>query len=128
MDTASALRFGQTLAPLRKSGVIIVGSGSLTHNLYEFRRSGSEAADYAIEFTQWIRQAVSRERLAKLRGFIGHGEYDSKLPVMWAQRSDRLLDELGVAHLMRLYPIDHGISAAMQDDFREWLQGVTKTH
>ncbi|CAM3673790.1 hypothetical protein [Polaromonas hydrogenivorans] len=68
------------------------------------------------------------ERLAKLRGFIGHGECDSKLPVTWAQRSDRLLDELGVAHLTRLYPIDHEISAAMQADFLQWLQGVTKAH
>lgn len=71
---------------------------------------------------------AGQERLAKLRGFIAHGEYDSKLPVLWAQRSDRLLDQLGVAHLTRLYPIDHGISAAMQADFLEWLQGVTKAN
>jgi phospholipase/carboxylesterase len=65
------------------------------------------------------------ERLANLRGFIAHGEYDSKLPVTWAQRSDRLLDELGVAHLTRLYPINHEISAPMQADFLEWLKIVT---
>lgn len=71
---------------------------------------------------------ANKERLVKLSGFVGHGEYDGKLPVTWAQRSDRLLDELGVGHLTRLYPIDHGISAAMQADFLEWLQGVTKAH
>lgn len=71
---------------------------------------------------------ASKERLAKLRGFIGHGEYDSKLPVTWAHRSDRLLDELGIAHLTRLYPINHEISATMQADFLEWLQGVAKAH
>lgn len=69
---------------------------------------------------------AGKDRLAKLRGFIAHGEYDSKLPVMWAQRSDQLLDELGVAHLTRLYPIDHEISATMQADFLEWLKGVAK--
>lgn len=67
---------------------------------------------------------ASQERLAKLHGFIGHGQYDSKLPVAWAQRSDRLLDELPVSHLMRLYPIDHAISPAMQADFVQWLQEV----
>lgn len=66
--------------------------------------------------------------LAKLRGFIGHGEYDSKLPVIWAQRSDQLLNGLGVPHLTRLYPIDHAISAAMQADFLEWLHGLAKMH
>jgi phospholipase/carboxylesterase len=61
-------------------------------------------------------------RLAHVQAFVGHGEYDSKLPVAWAQRADQLLSELGVAHQTRLYPIDHGISAAMQADFLDWLQ------
>jgi phospholipase/carboxylesterase len=65
---------------------------------------------------------ADKQRLATLRAFIGHGEYDSKLPVMWAQRSDQLLTELGVEHLTRLYPIDHSISPAMQIEFLEWLQ------
>ena len=65
---------------------------------------------------------ADKQRLATLRAFIGHGEYDSKLPVVWAQRSDQLLTELGVEHLTRLYPIDHSISPAMQVEFLEWLQ------
>ncbi|MDD2845523.1 MAG: alpha/beta hydrolase-fold protein [Rhodoferax sp.] len=63
-------------------------------------------------------------RLAALQGFIGHGEFDSKLPVMWARRSQDLLSQLGVAHESRRYPIDHGISADMQADFVQWLAGV----
>lgn len=77
LDTASALQFGRALAPLRDSGVMIVGSGSLTHNLYEFRQSGSDEADYAIEFTQWIRQAVSSkdiERLVNYRRLAPHAQ------------------------------------------------------
>ena len=65
-------------------------------------------------------------RLAAMQAFIGHGELDSKLPVMWAQRSEVLLSQLGVAHSSLRYPIDHGISAEMQDDFLHWLAGVLK--
>jgi phospholipase/carboxylesterase len=65
---------------------------------------------------------ADKQRLATLRAFIGHGEYDSKLPVVWAQRSDQLLTELEVEHLTQLYPIDHSISPAMQVEFLEWLQ------
>jgi phospholipase/carboxylesterase len=65
-------------------------------------------------------------RLTALQGFIGHGDFDNKLPVMWAQRSDALLAQLGVAHVSRRYPIDHSISAAMQADFLQWLAGVLK--
>lgn len=67
---------------------------------------------------------ADKARLANLRGFIGHGEYDSKLPVVWAQRSGQVLDDLGVVHLNRRYPIDHEISAAMQSDFLEWLSDI----
>ncbi|NID16649.1 DODA-type extradiol aromatic ring-opening family dioxygenase [Luteibacter yeojuensis] len=57
LDTAGALRLGKTLAPLRDRGVAVVGSGSLTHNLYEVRRGG-ETAVYAKEFAAWSRKAV----------------------------------------------------------------------
>jgi phospholipase/carboxylesterase len=64
---------------------------------------------------------AGREQLTRLQGFIGHGEHDSKLPVSWAHKADQLLADLGVPHTLRLYPMDHGISAALHADFLEWL-------
>lgn len=60
-------------------------------------------------------------RLSGLQAFVGHGEFDSKLKVMWAQRSEALLSQLGVAYSSRRYPIDHSLSADMQTDFLQWL-------
>lgn len=59
LDAAGALRLGRALAPLRERGVLVVGSGSLTHNLYEYgRRLGDP--DYAQTFADWIGAAIRR--------------------------------------------------------------------
>ena len=57
-DEAQAFELGQALAPLTAEGVLVIGSGSLTHNLYEFRQGDVQEAAYAREFTEWIRAAV----------------------------------------------------------------------
>lgn len=67
LDADSAYAFGRDLAPLAGQGVLIVGSGSLTHNLHEVF-GGAEDVAYATEFATWIREAVvagDHDRLRK---------------------------------------------------------------
>lgn len=64
------------------------------------------------------------EGLRNVRGFIAHGLHDSKLPVTWAERAGAWLTQLGVEHTLRLYPIDHTISPAMQADFETWCRSL----
>ena len=67
---------------------------------------------------------ASAARLKALQAFVGHGDFDSKLPVAWADKSDHWLAQLHVASESHRYPIDHGVSAAMQADFLHWARGV----
>ena len=71
LDTHGALRLGRALAPLRDSGVLIIGSGSLTHNLYEIRADASQAAPYAQEFVRWAQQAVLTRNIEGLLAYRG---------------------------------------------------------
>ncbi|KUM44493.1 DODA-type extradiol aromatic ring-opening family dioxygenase [Pseudomonas sp. EpS/L25] len=52
---------GQALAPLLPADTLLIGSGSLTHNLGDFRRGGSDAPDYVTAFQAWIQERL-RER------------------------------------------------------------------
>jgi len=65
-DAARALELGRALAPLRERGIAILGSGSMTHNLYEIHGEGSRTEPYVARFTEWVRDAVRRHDSAAL--------------------------------------------------------------
>lgn len=69
LDAAGALRLGHALAPLRERGVMIVGSGSLTHNLSEFRPGSAAPASYVQAFSDWIQQRVLQRDLTALEHY-----------------------------------------------------------
>ena len=69
------LRVGRALAPLRDEGVLIIGSGSFTHDLSEFRGHGPNdpAPDWVNSFADWFDAALTKGRTDDLLSTIGAG-------------------------------------------------------
>jgi 4,5-DOPA dioxygenase extradiol len=66
LDTRDAWKLGEALKPLRDMNVLIVASGSLTHNLYEFRGATPHGAQYVKDFAAWTAKTLVAGNLDQL--------------------------------------------------------------
>lgn len=76
MDGTYHYNMGKALAPLREEGVLIIGSGSATHNLRELDRSGRNGSvfSWAEDFDTWLKESLLNGRYED----VNH--YDVKAP------------------------------------------------
>lgn len=103
LDSAGALGLGRHLAPLREQGVLILASGSLTHNLYEYRRHGQDEP-YVKAFADWVGQTLQRNDSAALLDYRrqapeaerAHPGEDHLLPLLVAQGARQPDDALEI--------------------------------
>ena len=64
-------RIGEALRPLRDEGVLLLATGSATHNLREFRMNAreGEAQPWALEFGEWLARALAERRDEDLKSY-----------------------------------------------------------
>lgn len=67
LGTEHQFKLGRALASLREEGVLLIGSGSITHNLHDWRlyRDGGEAP-YVRPFVEWVERTLRADDIAAL--------------------------------------------------------------
>jgi 4,5-DOPA dioxygenase extradiol len=73
LGPAHHYQLGQILAPLRDEGILIIGSGSFTHDLASFRSSGGRIdapePDWVHAFAEWMASALRERRVDDLLNY-----------------------------------------------------------
>jgi len=74
------LRVGRALAPLRDEGVLIIGSGSFTHDLSEFRghNPNDAAPDWVNSFADWFDAALTQGQIGELIDYRRQAPFATK--------------------------------------------------
>jgi 4,5-DOPA dioxygenase extradiol len=64
LGAAHHYQLGRALAPLREDDILLIGSGSATHNLMQFFRGnhapGDASPPWVVDFEEWIRDKAER--------------------------------------------------------------------
>lgn len=130
LDGDHHLALGLALRSLRDEGVLVLGSGHLTHNLREYfmalRSRDAVAADgdapgYVTEFREWVRERLEARELDALARYEtlapgarrAHPTPEHFLPLLVAagaagdyERADRVLDHVDGPLAMDSYRFD----------------------
>lgn len=82
LGTAHHLALGEALAPLREQGILVVGSGSFTHDLTEFRHGrppiDAPEPDWVRRFSDWFEQALAEDRVEDLLAYRERAPFGAK--------------------------------------------------
>ena len=74
------LKIGHALAPLRTQGVLVIGSGSFTHDLSEFRghAANDPAPAWVNDFADWFDAALTANRTVDLLDYRRRAPHAAK--------------------------------------------------
>lgn len=65
----AAWELGRALAPLGERGVLVVGSGNVTHNLTDYQRAVGDVPPYVRQFADWVAERLEEGDLEALLNY-----------------------------------------------------------
>ena len=78
-DPAHHLALGRALSTLREEGVLVLGSGSLTHNLAERQNEGAAPTPHVAAFQKWVWERLAANDIAALVDYRHAAPYAARV-------------------------------------------------
>jgi phospholipase/carboxylesterase len=112
--------------PIDSKNITLVGFSQGSILSYSIALSHPEKIKNVVAFSGYISEPILNENyknndFSKLSIFASHGTVDQVIPVTWARKNKPFLDDLGIKSVYKEYPIGHGISPQVFNDFKNWL-------
>jgi len=122
-------RFVDELAinyPIDADNISLLGFSQGAILSYAIALSHPEKVKNVIALSGYANEDIMEENFKKkdfsqLRIFHSHGTVDQVIPIDWARKTKPFLEKLGIASVYKEYPIGHGISPQVFNDFKTWL-------
>jgi 4,5-DOPA dioxygenase extradiol len=88
------LGMGRALAPFRRRGLLLMGSGGIVHNLHRLAADGAPPEPWAVAFDRWTRERVAAFDLPALIDYATQAP-DAELAVPTTEHFDPLFFVMG---------------------------------
>ena len=113
--------------PIDSSKITLLGFSQGTALGYAVALSHPDKIEKVVALSGFVNSDILEDDylkndLSKLKIFASHGTVDQVIPIEWARKSKHFLEKLGINLTYKEYPIGHGVSPQVFNDFKNWLE------
>ncbi|WP_204345256.1 alpha/beta hydrolase [Psychroserpens algicola] len=113
--------------PVDKTNVTLLGFSQGTILSYAVALSYPEKVKNIIALSGYISEDMLADNLtdkdySHLDFYCSHGSQDQVIPVDWARKAPKFLDQLHIKHTYSEFPVGHGVAPQNFYGFRSWLE------
>lgn len=117
--------------PVDKNNVTLLGFSQGTILSYAVAFTYPKKVKNIIALSGYISEDMIPENLdanayTHLNFYCSHGSQDQVIPVEWARKSPKFLNDLGIKHIYSEFPVGHGVSPQNFYEFKSWLDLLIK--
>jgi phospholipase/carboxylesterase len=113
--------------PVNKNNVTLLGFSQGTILSYAVALTYSKKVKNVIALSGYVSEDMLPEDFGSkdfshLNFYCSHGSLDQVIPVEWARKTPKFLDQLNIKHSYSEFPVGHGVAPQNFYEFRRWLE------